>query len=188
MKKKFYIGFGIFLLVVLAAMTMLNRHILSSVEKKEASIKHLPAPQTKISYLAEDVEERFNVEYALKPQDPKVYGILNDPSGRQGWGDSQWELYSERVLENSDALDFENNTKLYTSMRKTPVKYNERAAQLDQRILEYEVVLIKNPSNEEAKIKLEALHKMKATLLALRHKIIDDAMDAYAMEFSAVSR
>lgn len=189
MRNKFYIGLGIFLFAALLAMTLMNRQILSSVDKKTDGAKYVPpVTQIKVSSLHEDAEERFNVEYALKPQDPKDFGIVNDPIGRQNWGDTQWELYSERVLENFDALDLEKNTRLYSSLKKTPAQYNERFAQIEQRILECEVVLLKNPSNESAKVRLEALYKMKATLVALRHKILDDAMDAYAMELSAVSR
>ena len=108
----------------------------------------------------------------LIPTSPAKYGIVDQTEETMPRNQLQWDLYTEKVLVKSKALDRMDEKKAFAGIKKTSREFKKRMNEINDQIKMYEKIKRNNPADPDAENKLESLYMLKATLTALESKIV----------------
>ncbi|OGX26083.1 MAG: hypothetical protein A3D10_06650 [Omnitrophica WOR_2 bacterium RIFCSPHIGHO2_02_FULL_48_11] len=147
----------------------INRNIVSQYTAQSSKNRPPPKPVIQVLPRSEIIKNKLTVE------DPLRYGVIVQKGDYGSWNDRQWEYYTSKTFSQSQALEHMEENNAFVLMKKTPEAFQKRWDSINQRIKIYEEKKHKNPSDMEAKQKLESLYHMRSTLSILKDKIITPA-------------
>ena len=147
----------------------INRLIVSSVgrlpNKIETDVSN-PSPSIAPS------TKTLTTKHPLISANPAKYGIVVQTEETMPRNQLQWDLYTEKILVKSKALDRMDEKKVFAGIKKTPRELKKRMNEINDQIKMYEKIKRNNPADPDAENKLDSLYMLKATLTALESKIV----------------
>ncbi len=168
------IGIGITIFVIFSA--IVNRSINKTfrgpeiAQPKAQKTSPSPPPEKK-SKLPEPlvVPPKSVGRHTLDPDDPARFGILVQKEG-QVKTQSQWDIDMDRVLIRSQVPI--QKAPAFAQTKVTAKEFQKKMQLVNERITQCERLAANDPSNEEARQKLQTFYMLKSTLASLEHAIV----------------
>ena len=149
----------------------INRSIENQVSRQMQKIKiELAQDQnTQVSKQRSGTEKR-----ELKPSNLTEFQIIPHRKSELFKNQQYWDVLTKDALHHSKIITNPETQNTFKGIAKSQSQYKKQIAQIDERIYEYKQKVSNNPSDGQAKQKLQNLYMIKSTIRALKETIVSE--------------